>query len=252
MATETLFTRLLRQAKPLRARPTSRPAAEAPLLEEDPREKKRYYLENTTTRHVLTHLLTAIFSLIMDLRIYGLEHLPKTGGVILAANHLTNFDVVSMQIAVPRLIFFMGKEELFRNILLDAVLRRMGGFPVHRGAGDQWALKHARRVLDAGQVCGIFPEGSRSKGRGLRAGKTGAARLALESGCPILPMAVNGTQHMFKGFFKRVPVTIHLGPPIYPTPGESPLELTDRLMFTLADMLPAELRGMYAQKPEGF
>ena len=252
MATETLFTRLLRQARPRYPRLVNQPAAGSLSTVEDPREKKQYYIENTTTRRILTYLLTVIFSFLTKIRIHGLEHLPENGGLILAANHLTNFDVFPMQIALPRLVFFMGKEELFRNFILDAALRRMGGFPVHRGAGDQWALKHAGRVLKAGQVLGIFPEGSRSKGRGLGAGKTGAARLALESGCPIVPLAIAGTQKMFRGSFKRVPVTIHIGPPIYPLPGESPLELTDRVMFTLAEMLPVELRGVYAQRPEGF
>lgn len=219
---------------------------------QDPREKKRYYFENTTLRRVVTPLLTGFFHLFMDLSVWGIDYLPKNGSVVLAANHITNFDVFPIQISLPRLIFFMGKEELFRNPIMDAALRRLGGFPVFRGAGDEWAMEHAREVLRRGLVLGIFPEGSRSKGQGLRTGKTGAARLAIESGCPIVPLAVNGTQHMFRRPARRTPVTIKLGPPIYPAPHESSLALTDRLMFTLAEMLPPALRGVYSEHPRGF
>lgn len=223
-----------------------------PKSVQDPRDQQRYYFSNTPLRRVVTVVLTGAFRLFMDLEVEGVERVPAAGGVVLAANHMTNFDVIPMQIALPRLIFFMGKEELFRNPILDAVFRRMGGFPVQRGAQDEWALEHARKVLEHGQVLGIFPEGRRSKGRGLGPGKTGAARLALKTGCPIVPFAIDGTQHLFKNFGRRQPVTVRLGEPMIPDPDMSPLALTDHLMFALADLLPRELRGVYALRPKGF
>jgi 1-acyl-sn-glycerol-3-phosphate acyltransferase len=150
------------------------------------------------------------------------------------------------------LIFFMGKEELFRQPLMDAVLRRLGGFPVKRGAHDEWAIHHAQEVLQRGLVLGIFPEGKRSRGKGLAPAKTGAARLAINTGCPLVPVAIQGTQHMFKSVSNKSPVVVNIGTPIYPGQSDSTLGLTDTLMFTLAGMLPPELRGAYAQKPEGF
>jgi len=90
------------------------------------------------------------------------------------------------------------------------------------------------------------------KGRGLRTAKTGAARFALGNGCPIVPMAVSGTHRVFESFPKRTRVTVTLGKPIYPQPDEGPLALTDRVMFVIADMLPPELRGVYAEKPPGY
>jgi 1-acyl-sn-glycerol-3-phosphate acyltransferase len=252
MGTETLISRLDLRRKTEPNRLPARPPQPSQTLPDDPRQKKRYYFGNTPLRRVLTPLLTGLFYLFMNLKTEGTDNLPSTGGVVLASNHLTNFDVFPMQIALPRLLFFMGKEELFRNPVLDAALRRFGGFPVYRGGGDEWALQHAREVLERGQVLGIFPEGSRSESRGLRPGKTGAARLALETGSPILPLAISGTQHMFKHFPRRTPVTVRLGTPIYPFPHESPLALTDRLMFLLAEMLPADMRGVYAEHPEGF
>ena len=218
----------------------------------DPREQLKYHFDDTFLRRVLTSTARALFSLVAELQVSGVEHLPSTGPVVLAANHQTNFDVFPMQFALPRLIFFMAKAELHRNPLMDAVLRQLGSFPVERGSRDEWALRHAQEVLEHGQVLGIFPEGTRGKGRGLRPAKTGAARLALAVRCPIVPMAVMGTQYIFHQFPRRTPVTITLGEPLFPLHAETALALTDRMMFALADLLPTEQRGVYAQHPVGF
>ncbi len=223
-----------------------------PEVANDPRERKRYYLHMTPTRRVVTFLLRQIFRTMMTFEAHGVEHLPREGAIVLASNHLTNFDVFPMQFALPRPIFFMGKAELFKPGPVDALFRRMGGFPVYRSKKDAWAKFHALRVLQAGQVLGIFPEGTRSKGRGLRTGKTGAARFALQAGCPIAPMAITGTHHMFADFPRRTHVTVTLGPLLYPKPHENPLALTERLMYTIASMLPPELRGVYADLPPEF
>jgi 1-acyl-sn-glycerol-3-phosphate acyltransferase len=98
----------------------------------------------------------------------------------------------------------------------------------------------------------MFPEGRRSKGRGLAVAKTGTARLAIEANCPILPMAVTGSDRFFKRFPRRTLVQITILPPLMPKPDENPLALTDRLMFTLAHALPEEMRGVYAESAEGF
>lgn len=227
-------------------------AAENGPPEDDPRQRKRYYLEDTLLRRALTAVLRLVFRIFTVIEASGVDNLPRSGGVVLAANHLNEFDVFPMQFVLPRLIFFMGKAELFKNPFLDPVLRRLGGFPVYRSTRDVWAIQHAEQILERGQVLGIFPEGKRSQGRGLRTAKTGAARFALHAGVPIVPMAVVGTDQMFKRFPRRTKVTISVGEPIYPQDDESPLELTDRLMFTLADMLPPRLRGVYAVKPAGF
>ena len=113
-------------------------------------------------------------------------------------------------------------------------------------------MRHAANILQHGQTLGMFPEGTRSKGTGLAVAKTGTARLAIEAGCPMLPMAVVGSDQFFKHFPRRTRVQITLLPPLRPKPGESPLALTDRLMFTLAQGLPEEMRGVYAEVPEGF
>lgn len=226
--------------------------AETPPETPDRREQLKYYFDYTPFRRVMTPIVHFLFNLVTDMRVSGVEHLPATGPVVLAANHQTNFDVFPMQFALPRPIFFMAKAELHRNPLMDAVLRQLGSFPVERGARDEWALRHAQKVLEHGQVLGIFPEGTRSKGLGLRPAKTGAARLAIAVGCPIIPLAIVGTQRIFRGFPKRTPISITVGEPIIPQRADMALALTDRLMFTLAEMLPPQERGVYTHRPIGF
>ena len=220
--------------------------------EPDPRDKKKYYVADTSQRHLLIALAQALFKPIMKLEVSGLKHFPNTGPVIIAANHVTNFDVFPMQFAIPRVIFFMGKAELFRNPIMDILIRNLSGFPVNRGDKDHWAMNHAMKILKQGQTLGMFPEGKRSKGRGLSVAKTGTARMAIEANCPIVPLAVLGTDQFFKKFPHRTPVRLSLLPSLHPKEGETPLALTDRFMFTLAQALPSEMRGVYAEAPVGF
>ena len=218
----------------------------------DPRERLHFSFRTTPFRKIVIFLLGNIFKLVMKLDVQGAENLPSDGAVVLAANHVTNFDVIPMQLSIPRPIFFMGKASLFKIPVFEAAIRDLGAFPVYRGEKDEWALRHAARVLEHGQVLGMFPEGKRSKGRGLGVAKTGSARLALDANCPIVPMAVVGTDNFFKRFPRRNHVIIKILPPVTPKLGETPLALMDRVMFALAKELPADMRGVYAEVPKGF
>ena len=218
----------------------------------DPRDHKTFYFHATPLRRFAVWLLILLFKLFMKLEVRGLEHFPMDGPVIVASNHVTNFDVFPMQLALPRPIFFMGKSELFKFFPMDILLRNLGAFPVHRGEKDTWAIRHAAKVLAHGQTLGMFPEGTRSKGTGLSVAKTGTARLAIESGAPIIPMAVAGSDKFFKSFPRRTHVMVTFLSPLIPKPEETPLALTDRMMFALASALPEEMRGVYAEVPRGF
>lgn len=232
------------QPQPAEGQPPSGPP--------DPRDHKTYYIEMTSFRRVVQPVLLSGFRLMTRFTVSGAEQVPSSGPVILATNHLTNYDVFFLQAAISRPIFYMGKEELFRHPMMDWALRQLGGFPVYRGAGDEWALRHAEQVLRAGQVLGIFPEGTRSKGKGLKPAKTGAARLALAVDCPIVPVALHGPQYMFSRVSRRTLISVTFGEAVFPDPDDSALGLTDRFMFALARMLPVEQRGAYHDQPEGF
>lgn len=188
----------------------------------DSRDTKKYYLTDTHQRRVMIALLRVIFASIMKMDVRGLDNFPREGAVILASNHVTNFDVFPMQFSVQRPIFFMGKAELFKNPIMDMFLRNLGAFPVNRGDKDLWSMKHALKILRHGQPLGMFPEGTRSQGRGLSVAKTGTARLAIEAQCPIVPVTVVGSNRFFQQFPRRTLVRITLLPALMPKPNESP------------------------------
>ena len=223
-----------------------------PDLAPDPREQKAYFTSMTPFRRVAQPILLSGFRVMTKIVVERVEQMPVSGPVILAANHLTNYDVFFLQVAIRRPIFYMGKAELFRRPAMDWSLRQLGSFPVYRSAGDEWAMRHAERVLRAGEVLGMFPEGTRSKGMGLKPAKTGVARLALAVGCPIQPVALHGPQYMFQRLRRRTQVTVTFGELIYPEEEDTPLGLTDRFMFAIATMLPVEMRGAYRSRPPGF
>lgn len=213
----------------------------------DPRDRETFYFHATPLRRAVLALARLLFTPVMQLEVHGAANLPAQGGCVLAANHVNNWDVFAMQFAAPRTIFFMGKAELFRFAPMGALLRNFGAFPVYRGEKDDWALLHARRVLDAGQVLGMFPEGHRSHGRGLLPAKTGSARLALQAHCPIVPMAIAGTERFLHDFPSRARVDVTFLPPIEALGNDTPEGLTERMMLALASVLPEPMRGAYAR-----
>jgi 1-acyl-sn-glycerol-3-phosphate acyltransferase len=141
----------------------------------------------------------------------------------------------------------MAKEDIFVNPVSSYICRRLGAFPINRDRVDRWALQHALKVLSSGHILGIYPEGERSKTKTIQKGKNGPAYLAIKGKAPIVPVAIIGTNRLFKDMPKRTSVTVQVGKALYHHDGETVHELTDRLMNSIAAMLPAEMRGVYGQ-----
>jgi len=123
----------------------------------------------------------------------GTEHIPPTGLVILAANHCSYLDPLMVGLGLTRQISFLAKQELFRIPLLGMWLRWVGVFPVARGEGDMKALRTSLRLLKEGAVILLFPEGTRSQDGRLQKLETGVSWLAIQSGVPVLPVYIAGT-----------------------------------------------------------
>lgn len=211
-----------------------------------PRAYQQYCLYPTATRRAVTLVAGTVFRSIFDIRAAGAHRLPARGPVVLICNHVSNFDVIPMQLSLPRPFYAMAKHSVFVNPASRWLFCQLGAFPVVRGQRDQWALDYAQYVLEMGEVLLMFPEGTRNRGLGLRQAKAGAARLALAAGAPIVPMAVSGTDRLFKPWYRRSPVSVVIGEPILPRPAEAAEALTERSMRALARMLPPEQRGVYA------
>jgi len=130
----------------------------------------------------------------------GHEHIPRKGGVIIAANHRSFLDPFVIGMLVRRPIYFVAKTELFTRRLPAWFLSSLGAFPVERGHNDRDAMDTARRILERGDVVVIFPEGTRTRPGGLGTPKRGVGRLALETGVPVVPVAVIGTEAIRDGW----------------------------------------------------
>ena len=160
-----------------------------------------------------------IFHSWLPVTVRGRENLPATGGVIVAANHLSLLDVPLLGYAIPRESRFPAKPELFKNPLLARFLLSLGGFPLARGEGDRRALSFSEQVLRDGVVLGIFPEGTRSRNGSLRPFHRGVALLAMSAGVPIVPAAITGSDRSLppgSAFPRPGPMTVSFGPPEWP------------------------------------
>lgn len=222
------------------------------LPENDTRPNLHYPLYETPLHKTILWLARRVLHPFMDMRARGAEHVPPTGCAVVTCNHLVDWDVFPLQLALPRMIYYMGKAELFQIPPVHWLFRQLGAFPVYRGERDAWAIEHAHKILASGQMVAMFPEGTRSRGKGLALAKPGAARLAIEMGCPVLVVSVDGIQRLFKTFPRRALVNVVIAPPIYPSANDTPLSLTDKIMFTMAANLPPDLRGVYAEIPRGW
>jgi 1-acyl-sn-glycerol-3-phosphate acyltransferase len=151
-------------------------------------------------------LLNAIYTLLFRLEAKGIENIPTEGAVILASNHLSNFDPPTVGVKVKRKVHFMAKEELFKIPVFGSLIRSFGAFPVKRGGVSKDAIKSAITMLKEGHMLGIFPQGSRNNQSG--AAKKGAAMIAVRSGAIIVPVAIIGR---YKPFSK---ITVCYGKPI--------------------------------------
>jgi 1-acyl-sn-glycerol-3-phosphate acyltransferase len=156
-------------------------------------------------------IVVPVFRLYFRMRVSGAENVPKEGAAILTANHKSFWDSFFLGVCTQRHLRFMAKTELIQG-RFGSLLVRLGAFPVKRGEADADALETAREVLRQGGLLALFPEGTRVRDPDeLGDPKRGAGRLALESGAPLVPAAISGSEDLFAGGVpkpKRVQVSI--------------------------------------------
>lgn len=189
-------------------------------------------------------------------RVRGKENIPGQGALLIVANHLNLTDPPLLGVSLSRRVAFMAKQELFRSRFSSYFLRSFGAFPVHRGKLDRKALRQAGQLLAQGQALVMFPEGTRSGNARLQPAFYGSALIALRNGVPVLPVGIAGTEKI-KGvawILRRPQITVNIGHPFYLPAVRSRLtktelaELTDAIMWHIAELLPPEYRGNYAKQ----
>jgi 1-acyl-sn-glycerol-3-phosphate acyltransferase len=138
-------------------------------------------------------LLTPVAVVLYRAKAIGTPNVPAEGGFVLAPNHFSQMDHFFAGVYIRRKIQFMAKSQLYGNPVLDYIFRVGGVFPVRRGHNDEEAFKTAYTIIDRGGCVGMYCEGGRSRTRELGEPKPGVGRLALESGAPVVPVAIHGS-----------------------------------------------------------
>src|SRR4051812_39701972 len=203
----------------------------------------------------LALIVFRLFGFRFDVR--GAEHVPATGGAVICSNHVSYFDFTFLGLgALPqhRLVRFMAKASVFRHRFAGPFMRAMQHIPVERTAGAA-AFEAAVRALKDGQVVGVFPEATISRSFTVKELKAGAARMAIDAGVPVVPAAVWGGQRIAtKGhpveLRRGVAVTVVLGEPLVPEPGEKVQQLLRRTRAAMEALLD-EAQRSYPDQPAG-
>jgi glycerol-3-phosphate dehydrogenase (NAD(P)+) len=236
-------------------RPASaRPRAFAPQLQR--------YREHSLVRGVnpllywpVRSVLQLAFLIYLRMQRIGREHLPKSGPLLLAANHRSFLDPFLIGTLVRRPVYYMAKRELFEKRWQAWVLNALGAFPVDRGASDAQAMQTARAILERGDCVVLFPEGTRVRPGPLGAPRRGVGRLALETGAPVVPVAVLGSEDVRRGWRIRPrKVRLRAGRPLrFPIPERATPALaaavTERI-WTCVNLQWEWLGGEPAQRPK--
>lgn len=175
-------------------------------------------------------VLLPIFKVLYRYKVVNKEAIPNDGkGYLLACNHLSYSDPVLLGLAQKRDLFFMAKIELFKNKFFGGLIKRLGAFPVERGAGDGKAINTGEEILNNGDMLTIFIEGGRSKTGELMRPRSGAALVALQTGASVIPACITVVGNPKRTFAKRV---IHFGEPM--TTEELGLTTGDRKELKIA------------------
>lgn len=206
----------------------------------------------TITYTIVKLVIRIAMLLLTRTRVRGRELVPRSGAAVVVCNHISAIDPGLLVGVFPRPLVLMSKIENARG-LLKLGMRMVGAFTVRRGTIDREALRTAEQALAAGQLLCIFPEGTRGDGALIEA-HGGAALLAARASAPIIPVALMGSQQVFRRSFPWLGlpiVTIAIGEPFLlqtnaaASRRDDRARLTDEIMTHIAALLPIEMRGRY-------
>ncbi len=185
----------------------------------------------------------------LKFRIEGLDHVPRTGPLIAACNHISFWDPPLVGSNFPRVLHFVAKAELFENKLFGAMLRGYNSIPIQRGTRARTGLLGAEEVLNEGGAVLIFPEGTRNKSGTLMPPRAGIGRLAVVTRSPVLPVRISGSNRIRRSMRRQELVRIVIGTPLAPPTSPDP-DRTEMNAFALRVMeaiaaLPSDAETPY-------
>ena len=206
-------------------------------------------------------VLRVVLRLFTRLETEGLENIPPGGPLLVAFNHLAHLDAALVLPFLPQPVEGIALENLYHVPVTGLMLRLYGTIPVHRDQFDREVIRRALQVLAEGKILALAPEARMSLTGALERARQGVAYLALRSGAPILPVAITGTETVPSDLkrLRRPRLTVTFGEVIITPPRASKpqarrqqvAELTEKIMYHIAALLPPEYRGVYANEKRG-
>jgi len=184
----------------------------------------------------------------MRARVDGAEHVPATGGFVLAPVHRSNMDTPIVACVTRRRLRYMGKDTLWKKQPYRWLLSSLGGFPVTRGSADREALKRCIQVLEAGEPLVLFPEGERKSGPLVQPLFDGAAYVACRAQVPVVPVGIGGSERVMpKGTKFIYPRRVHIvvGPPLIPPAPTAGGRVPRDAVKVFTEQLHNELQALY-------
>ena len=172
---------------------------------------------STIVYGILWILCRSLSRLFLRYRTSGAEYIPRTGGILFAANHTSYTDIPLLGCGVWRRLFYLGRANLFPNPVVHWILRSLGWIPLRPERWDHKAFQQAVDLLNGGKAVVIFPEGARSPDGNLRPGKPGIGMIVAEAQCPVIPVYLDGTFHVLPmgTFWLRLHrVSVRFGKPL--------------------------------------
>lgn len=186
---------------------------------------------------ILQALMRGFLHLIFRYKVEGLENVPAEGGVIVALNHRSYWDVVFAGSIIRRPLRYMAKAALFKNPLFSWLITTLGAFPIQRGRGDIGAIKSALGILNGGNVMLIFPEGRRVLDGSHPGGKPGVALIATAAKVPVVPICISGEYKLWHKINFKIGEPIYLSAEGKKRPdGDELQEMSDKIMSAVYAM----------------
>ncbi len=214
---------------------------------------------NPVYTSVIAACLTSFKLAGWDVRVTGEEHVPAEGGGVVATNHVGYLDFVFSGYGVrqqgKRRLRFVAKREVFDSPIAGPLMKAMEHIPVDRGGNTGEVMREVSAALEAGDLVGMFPEGTINRSFVPLEGRPGAVKMAMGADVPLIPGAVWGTQRIYtKGrkptVARGAAITVQFGPRIAYQPDDDPLEVHARLMTAIRGLVD-DLQRTYPQLPKG-
>ncbi|AGA58003.1 1-acyl-sn-glycerol-3-phosphate acyltransferase [Thermobacillus composti KWC4] len=179
-------------------------------------------------------VLRILYTLLFRLKAYGVENVPREGGVLICSNHISVLDPPTLGIYVPRRLHYMAKSELFKFKPFAALITALGAFPVKRGGVSKEAIKTSLQLLRDGHAILMFPEGTRNSDAS--SAKRGAALLAIRSGATVVPCRIVGGYRLFRRTYVIYGPPVDLSPYADGTDGEALDQATELIMQRIREL----------------